>query len=324
MPQSLLSNMAGSKTLSPHPVLELLEGYRRSKTLFAAVQLGIFDGARPAGKEIARLLDACVSLGLLEKRAGGYWNTPLANEYLAGSSPRSLASYARFSNDVLYPLWGGLEKAVLDGPNNRPRPFGGGRTPAEAEKLRRDFVMGMHGTGVLSSPGVAAAFDLSRFSRFVDLGGATGHLAAAVRELYPDMAVTLFDLPPVIAAAAATTGPDIELVAGNFYLDSLPNADLFALGRVLHNLTDEDATRLLGRINDVLPPGGGLLIAERLLDDDRSGPATAHLQMLNMLVCTGGRERTVPEYCAILRASGFREIRTRITGSLLDAILAIA
>lgn len=324
MAPSLLSAGEASETLSPQPVLELLEGYRRSKTLFAAVQLGIFDGARPAGREIARLLDACVSLGLLEKHAGGYRNTPVANEYLASAGPRSLASYVRFSNDVLYPLWGGLEKAVLEGPNNRPRPFGGGRTPAEAENRRRDFVMGMHGTGVLSSPGIAAAFDLSMFSKFVDLGGATGHLAAAVRERYSGMAITLFDLPPVIAAAAATTGSDIELVAGNFHLDALPNADLFGLGRVLHNLTDEDATRLLGRIHDALPPGGGLLIAERLLDDDRSGPATAHLQMLNMLVCTGGRERTVSEYCSILRASGFAEIRTRITGSLLDAMLAIA
>jgi acetylserotonin N-methyltransferase len=324
MAQSLLSNMAGAGTSSPQPVLELLEGYRRSKTLFAAVQLGIFDGERPPGKEIARLLDACVSLGLLEKRAGGYSNTQLANEYLARSSPRSLASYVRFSNAVLYPLWGGLEKAVLDGANERPRAFGGGRTQAEAEDLQRDFVMGMHGTGVLSSPDVAAAFDLSMFSGFVDLGGATGHLAAAIRDRYPGMAVTLLDLHPVIAAAAETAGPNVELVAANFHLDPLPKADLFALGRVLHNLNDKDAKRLLDRIHDALPAGGGLLIAERLLDEDRSGPATAHLQMLNMLVCTGGRERTDSEYRAILRGAGFREIRTKVTGSLLDAILAIA
>jgi hypothetical protein len=55
---------------TPDSILELIDAFRRSKTMFAAVKLGIFDGARPADcKALARLLDACVALGLLEKRA---------------------------------------------------------------------------------------------------------------------------------------------------------------------------------------------------------------------------------------------------------------
>ena len=56
---------------TPDKILELIEAFRRSKTMFAAVELGIFDGARPADcKALPRLLDACVALGLLEKRDG--------------------------------------------------------------------------------------------------------------------------------------------------------------------------------------------------------------------------------------------------------------
>src|ERR1039457_4747027 len=53
-------------------VLDLIEAFRRSKTMFVATSLGIFDGKRPTDvKELARLLDACVALGLLEKRDDG-------------------------------------------------------------------------------------------------------------------------------------------------------------------------------------------------------------------------------------------------------------
>ena len=45
--------------------------------------------------------------------------------------------------------------------------------------LMQTFLQGMHGLGLGSSPKVVEAFDLSRFRRLVDLGGATGHLAIA-------------------------------------------------------------------------------------------------------------------------------------------------
>src|ERR1017187_1652659 len=89
----------------PAPILELIDAFRRSKTMFAAVSLGIFDGERPQGVAMDRLLEACVGLGLLMKRADGYVNTPLADEYLKRSSPRTLSGYIRYSNDALYRLW---------------------------------------------------------------------------------------------------------------------------------------------------------------------------------------------------------------------------
>jgi len=78
----------------------------------------------------------------------------------------------------------------------------------------RDFLLGMHGFGVLSRPSVAAAFDLSGFRRLVDLGGATGHLAVAACERYPDLQAAVFDLPRVVEAAR-------EFVAGG-RVDSAP------------------------------------------------------------------------------------------------------
>ena len=51
--------------------------------------------------------------------------------------------------------------------------------------------------------------------------------------------------------------------------------------------------------------GGGLLICEKILDEDKRGPKQALLQSLSMLVATGGKERTASEYKQILDKHGF-------------------
>lgn len=311
----------------PAPILELIDAFRRSKTMFTAVKLGIFDGERRQGAAMDRLLDACVGLGLLTRNGNEFVNTPLADEYLTQSSPRTLSGYIRYSNDALYRLWEHLDDAVMEGTNRWKQTFGseGGlfthffRTP----EAQRDFLIGMHGFGMISSPAVIAAFDLSRFTSFMDLGGATGHLALAALDIYPAMKATLFDLPSVISVAKEYVGDRVSLVEGDFFVDALPAADLYAVGRILHDWTEEKIIALLEKIHAALPAGGALLIAEKLLKEDRSGPVTTHMQSLNMLVCTEGRERTLSEYSALLRGAGFREISGRITGAPLDAVLAL-
>jgi acetylserotonin N-methyltransferase len=311
----------------PAPILDLIEAFRRSKTMFAAVSLGIFDGERPKGAALDRLLEACVSLGLLEKRGEEYINTPVADEYLRRYSPRTLAGYIRYSNTALYRLWGNLEDAVIEGGNRWTQTFGEERAIFanlfRTEEAKRDFLMGMHGFGMLSSPAVVAAFDLSPFRHFADLGGATGHLALAAAEKYPHIAATLFDLPEVIEVAREHTANRVELIAGDFFNDPLPSADLYALGRILHDWSEDKIRRLLDRIHAALPPDGGLLLAEKLLNEDRGGPVSTHMQSLNMLVCTEGRERTLSEYTSLLHEAGFQKVRGHVTGAPLDAVLAI-
>jgi acetylserotonin N-methyltransferase len=299
-------------------VLDLIEAFRRSKTMFAAVDLGIFDGQRPADcKELGRLLDACVALGLLEKRGGAYGNTPEADKYLRSDSPDTLTGYILYSNQALYPMWGHLETAVREGTHRWKQTFGF-EGPIfshffRTEAAMREFQKGMHGFGRLSSPSVVAAFDLSRFHRLVDLGGGTGHLAQAARDRYPGLQTAVFDLPGVARMLPGT-------IAGDFFTDPLPEADLFSLGRILHDWSEEKIHKLLDKIYRALPAGGGLLIAEKFLDPQN---VAAHMQSLNMLVVTEGRERTADEYVSLLRDAGFSSIETRRTGTPLDAILAI-
>jgi O-methyltransferase/methyltransferase family protein len=305
-------------TTSDNIVLDLIEAFRRSKTMFAAVDLGIFDGQRPADcKELSRLLDACVSLGLLEKHDDQYVNSAVAEKYLRSASPETLSGYIRYSNSALYPMWGHLEDAVREGSHRWKQTFGlDGPIFSHffrTEEAMRDFQRGMHGFGQLSSPAVVSAFDLSGFRRLVDLGGGSGHLAQAARDRFPKLETAIFDLPAVARIYPGT-------IAGDFFSDPLPEADLYSLSRILHDWSKEKIRTLLAKIYKTLPDGGGLLIAEKLLDE-HSVPA--HMQSLNMLIVTEGRERSAAEYEALLRAAGFSKIDCQHTGAPLDAILAI-
>ena len=109
----------------------------------------------------------------------------------------------------------------------------------------------------------------------------------------------------------------------SFFADELPEADLYVLGRILHDWTDEKCAFLLRKICDRLPAGGGLLVMEKLLAEDGVGPLSTNMQSLNMLVVTEGRERSLGEYRRLLTRAGFDQVEGRRTGVALDAILAI-
>ncbi len=326
-------------------VLDLLEAFRRSKTMFTAVSLGVFDALSAGPKSLdqlsrelsanadslERLLDACVGLKLLQKRPGLYENTAVASTYLTATSPRRLTGYIQRSNDMMWRLWGNLDDAVREGTARWKQTYGW-EGPIfshffKTEEDKREFLMGMHGFGLISSPHVVSAFDLSRFTRLADLGGATGHLAIAACQRYPHLQAVVFDLPEAIALAqdivgASNVSDRIEIRAGDFFVDPLPEADLYAVGRILHDWSEEKVLRLLRRMHDALPPDGAVLIAEKLLDDDKSGPSWAQMQNLNMLTCTEGKERTLAEYESLLKQVGFVNVSGCRTTSPLDAVLA--
>ncbi len=331
---------------SPAPILDLIQAFRRSKTMFTAVSLGIPDrlasGPRDAvslalelgasADALERLLDACAAMGLIEKQGDLYSNSPVAAAYLTRSGPNTLAGYILYSDRALYPLWGNLESAIREGTDRWEQTFGGKASIFDhffrTDEAQRNFLDGMNGFGQLSSPAVVAAFDLGRFHRLVDLGGGTGHLALTACARYPHLQAAVFDLPAAIATAReyvgrGTPSSAVALLEGDFFADPLPEADIFALGRVLHDWPDEKVRKLLRKVWERLSFGGALLIAEKLLNDDKAGPLPALMQSLSMLVCTEGKERTLAEYTALLREAGFARVEAKVTTAPLDAILAV-
>src|SRR5580698_2515318 len=228
----------------PKPVLDLIEAFRHSKTMFTAESLGIFDrlhqrtaSAGQLAAELAldagaleRLLDGCAALGLLAKENGMYRNQPVAEHYLYSGSPDTLSGYVRYSDEALFRMWSNLGDAIREGTPRWKQTFGidgaifGGFY--RSDDAMGNFLRGMHGFGMLTSPAVVAAFDLSRYRHLVDLGGATGHLAIAACQRYPQMSAVVFDLPPVAALARENIAPSgladrVSALDGDFFADEL-------------------------------------------------------------------------------------------------------
>jgi acetylserotonin N-methyltransferase len=329
----------------PGPILLLLQAFRHSKVMFAAVALGVFDRLEEApasssslardlnlsADALERLLDTCVALGLLIRDESQYKNTAAASVYLCLKSPQRITGYVDHSNVALWYLWAHLEDAVREGTHRWEQSFS---LPGpifssfyRTEAAQREFLMAMHGYGLISSPAVVAAFDLSRFRHLVDVGGGTGHLAIVACQRYPALQATVFDLPSVVPFAQeqihqCNLSARIKVVAGDFFKDPLPPADLFVLSRIIHDWNEAKIHPFVRKLFKALPEGGGLLISEKLLHPDKTGPLWALLQSLNMLVSTEGKERTLEEYRTTLREAGFRDIEGRVTDSPLDAVLA--
>jgi hypothetical protein len=153
---------------------------------------------------------------------------------------------------------------------------------------------------------VLDAFDFAAHRRVADIGGGRGHLLDAITARHPAIEATLFEQPEVVArvAAAPGRGHGPGLVAGDFFTDELPVADVYVLMEIIHDWDDEDAVRILANVRRSAPDSATVLLVETVLRDG-PGPDPAKTLDIVMLSVTGGRERTPAEFGAILTTAGF-------------------
>ncbi|XP_069492843.1 acetylserotonin O-methyltransferase isoform X1 [Ambystoma mexicanum] len=336
----------------PRQLLTYMDGFLVSKTMFTACELGVFDlllestapmtsaaiaehlNASPDGVE--RLLCACVGLKLLELEMNNaeavYRNTELSAIYLTKSSPRSMLPMMMYSSRTIYKYWDYLTDAVREGTSQHEKAFGISATDifealyrSKEEMLK--FMHLMNSVWTICGRDVITAFDLSSFPKVCDLGGCSGALAKQCILANPNSSVTIYDLPKVAQTAKKHFVPPeesrIHFDEGDFFEDPIPQADLYILARIIHDWKEDKCLKLLSKINTLCKPGGGVLLVEALLNEDKSGPLTSQLYSLNMLVQTEGKERTASEYSKLLTAAGFRDIQIRTTGKIYDAILGL-
>nr|XP_008105348.1 PREDICTED: N-acetylserotonin O-methyltransferase-like protein [Anolis carolinensis] len=341
LPVESQNGVAENGTHFPSQLTHLLDGFRASKALFVACKLKIFDLLKEKGNmtpvDVAkqrnislcgaeRLLDACTSFDLLEKSYQGYSNTELTNLYLVSSSEYSFHDYVLHCNDRLWPLYTHLELAVKEGtPQNHLAFEKKGDDLFQSTEVKQRFMSAMHSISKLTARDLSMAFDLSKFQVVCDLGGCTGALAYELVHMYPEMKVTVFDLPDVITNVTSFQPSEqnsnrVSFTSGDFFKDDLPEADLYILSRILHDCSEEKVHTLLNKISAICKPGNALLVAEIVLDDKGTSPARGVLQSLSM---TEGKQRNGVEYKKLLEKHGFTSVQIKITGTLLDAILCI-
>ena len=316
----------------PQVISDLLHGHIGARCLHVVARLGVADalGDAPAtaatlaactganADALERMLRLLCSYGVFAPTAGGFEHTP-ASRLLRGDHPQSLRAYAQLHG--MTPFWNAftdLERAARSG-----EPVIGWTTLIEHLASHPDDSRLFNESMVSKSASAFAAltkfYDFGSFGTIADIGGGRGHLLRAILDAAPRASGVLFELPHVIADA--TPDPRVELVAGDFFTDPLPRADLYLLMEVLHDWADADAARILAAVRRAAPPRARLLIVESLVGETQGLGRTIDIVMLAL---TGGRERSRAEYSALLAGAGFkleRVIDTRTRFAVAEALV---
>lgn len=319
---------------NPSKILQTGMAFWASKTLLAAVKLGLFSqfNGRPLSTEElgdrlnfhqrgrADFFDALVSLGFLEREGDGdaalYRNTEETALFLHNNSPQYIGGVLEMANDRLYPFWGDLEEGLKTGlPQSEIKHTGKHFFEdlyADPEKLRQ-FMTAMSGVQMGNFMALAAKFDFSQYSTLCDIGGAGGLLSIQVASRHPHMQCVTFDLPPVAPIARNTIeeaglSNRVSAESGNFFEDEFPKADVITMGNILHDWNLENKKMLLKKAYRALPDGGVLIVIENIIDDERRENSFGLLMSLNMLVELGdGFDFTGADFNGWARETGFRE-----------------
>jgi hypothetical protein len=283
-------------------------------------------GADPEG--LLRLLRAGATLGLLTEDGGDRYGLTDLGESLRRDAPDSARDRVlAFGTPMRWRLMADLEQAVRTGHTTAHEVIGGSIWDHYTEHPEEgaEFSRAMGEVASYTSDVVAAAVDPAERGTVLDLGGAHGDLLTGLLHRAPHAVGVLFDLPQVIDRARRRTDGSpvsdrLQLVGGDFF-EKVPSADIYVLMRILHDWDDAEAHRILSTCRRDAPPTARMLIVETLVPDPWA-PSPAHLFDLAMLVLQGGRERTEPEYRALLAGAGWQLISvssTRTAYTLLEA-----
>ena len=171
---------------------------------------------------------------------------------LQSNVPGSLRAMVITLGEAHYAAWAHLLESVETGTAGFPLAFGTQMfdylgQDVEAGKI---FNHAMSEYSALSSCAVLLSYDFSGTRSLVDVGGGCGRLLTSILRMYPSMQGTLFDMPPVVAAAQEKLESDpcrerCTLVPGSFLDFVPPGADTYLMSSVIHDWDDEHAITIL-------------------------------------------------------------------------------
>ena len=296
--------------LDPSHIMQTATAFWPSKVLLTAVELGLFtalgDGQMSApelGKALGLhprgtydFFDTLVALKFLNRNGDGpegkYQNTPQTAAFLNKKSPTYIGGLAEMLNARLFGFWNNLGTALKTGqPQNEVK--GGGKSIFEAlyadpVKLNQ-FLDAMTGFQAANFALLAEKFDFSKYKTVSDIGGALALLSRIVGARHRHLTFNSFDLPPVAPLAqkqiaAAGMEKRINAVAGDFFKEELPKADVITMGNILHDWNLENKKMLIRKAYAALPDGGAFIAVENVIDDARRENAFGLMMSLNMLI----------------------------------------
>jgi hypothetical protein len=326
-------------------MLQIVQGFWLSRAVYVAAKLGIpdllKDGPKSADElasaagmhsgSLYRVLRALDSVGVLAESADRWFALTPLGDTLRSDAPGSLRYFAiEELGENHYPAWEKVLHSVKTGAIAFNHVYGTSKWDymAEHPEEARIFNQAMASFSAVVAQAIVAAYDFSASSTVVDVGGGDGGLLSAILKSNPNLRGVLADLPHVSEAArrrfqAEGLASRSEILGVDFF-DAVPKGDTYMLKWIIHDWDDERSAKILKNCRSAMTVDGRILLIEAVIQPG-SATAFSKLMDLNMLVMTGGRERTEAEYSALLNAAGLRLSRvvpTQTEMSIIEAVRA--
>jgi len=335
----------GEERAAAAAVLQMIWGIHISRAVYVVAELGIADllaggpmtaaqlaqATRAHEPSLYRVLRLLASLGVLIEHDHRSFSLTILGERLRAGVPASMRSFALTADAGGLRPFEPITEIVRTGRHGFDIAYGMGSFeflaahPDLAQKLQAAW---SERTAAFAAS-VAAGYDFSPMRTVADIGGGQGTLLAAILRAHRHLRGVLLDRPPVAAGAAGVLGAAgvadrCRIVPGDFFQGVPDGADAYILANVLHDWDDADSVRILGACRRVMAKDGRVLIVERLIPDDPADAVPVLLSDLNMLVITGGRERTNAEYGRLLAEAGLSLARVQPVAPPYGVIEALA
>jgi ubiquinone/menaquinone biosynthesis C-methylase UbiE len=259
------------------------------------------------------VLRALVSVGVLRSDTENRFSNTLLSETLITNAPGSLRWFTISElGQEHYPAWGNLMHSVRTGEIAFDNFYGADvwayfrNNPEDAEVFNNS----MSGMTAAVNDSLRSLYDFSKFNTVVDVGGGHGGLITEILKSNPETKGILFDAAEVVSGAkeklaTAGIGDRCEAVAGDFFKAVPAGGDAYVMKWIIHDWNDEQAKLILKNCRMQMKPEGRLIIVDCVVPETHE-PHFSKFIDLNMLVMTGGKERTAREFEALLNAAGFK------------------
>jgi len=322
--------------VTPETILALGRKFMESRIFLSAAELDLFtilsenemsaeevaDKLKTTLRGITILLDAVVSMGLLEKKNNKYHCPESIASILSKKTSTSIMPMVMHSS-ALWRRWSDLTAIVQNGKDKTEN-----KILKNIESEQEAFIGAMHVVASKIAPGIVKAIDPGKAVKLLDIGGASGTYTEAFLESSPGMTATLFDLPPVIQIAKrrleGTGLPGrITFIEGDYNKDELTDGhDLALLSAIIHQNSPQQNSELYRKIYHALAPGGRIVIRDHIMSPDHTQPAAGALFAVNMLVGTsGGGTYTFDEIMESLESAGFVKIRLIQSDEMMNGLV---
>jgi hypothetical protein len=275
-----------------------------------------------------RILRALSSVGVfVETEARVFGLTPLG-QCLFSNALRPIARM--FLSEWHDKAWNGLSHTVRTGEPGFDHIFG---KPSfewfEENPVERSILDEGQGKKAIGfAKAVIETYDFSDFKSICDIGGGQGAFLTQLLVGYPHIMGYVADLPGAVMSAEKTIAKAnlsdrCKAIPYDFHKEAPPICNAYFLVNILHDWNDEICIQILKNITISMNADSRLWIIEYIIEPG-PGFSVAKLLDIEVLVMSGGCERSIDEYKNLIGAAGLevsRIIPTKSGPAMLECLM---